>query len=401
MAIIYGVFTFANFLAPSVVAVLGSKWTLVLCAIPYCLFIGAIIHPFVSTVYGAAALLGLAAGPLWVAQGQYLSENSDKGTIGRNSGLFWALLESSLVIGNLFVFLYLPSNINDISTHQRTVIYGVFATMGVIGVLLFVVLGKRDHTPEEFTFSVNISKLKHEKAVSKSPAVMALKNAFHLLQTREMLLVSLCSFYTGFSLTFFSSVYDTAVGDIEVLPKFGPKFSKRYVALTGLIIGVGEILGGLLFGMLGKRFVQKGRDPVIILGLVTHIICFGLVFLSMPSDSPHGAVDSLDKTPYELLLGPSIYVSMIAAFLLGFGDSCFNTQLYSFLGEMYADDSAPGFALYKFFQSLATAISFFYSHYLDLQYQLLILVIFAVIGSVGFINVEWSVQRRGGYQAIK
>jgi hypothetical protein len=52
---------------------------------------------------------------LWVAQGQYLSENSDKGTIGRNSGLFWALLESSLVIGNLFVFLYLPSNINDIS----------------------------------------------------------------------------------------------------------------------------------------------------------------------------------------------------------------------------------------------------------------------------------------------
>jgi hypothetical protein len=32
-------------------------------------------------------------------------------------------------------------------------------------------------------------------------------------------------------------------GDIEVLPKFGPKFSKRYVALTGLIIGVGEILG--------------------------------------------------------------------------------------------------------------------------------------------------------------
>jgi hypothetical protein len=49
-------------LAPSVVAVLGSKWTLVLCAIPYCLFIGAIIHPFVSTVYGAAALLGLAAG---------------------------------------------------------------------------------------------------------------------------------------------------------------------------------------------------------------------------------------------------------------------------------------------------------------------------------------------------
>ena len=32
-------------------------------------------------------------------------------------------------------------------------------------------------------------------------------------------------------------------GDIEVAPRFGPAFSKRYVALTGLIIGVGEIIG--------------------------------------------------------------------------------------------------------------------------------------------------------------
>ena len=56
--------------------------------------------------------------------------------------------------------------------------------------------------------------------------------------------------------------------------------------------------------MLGKRFVQRGRDPVIVLGLVTHIICFGIVFLCMPSSSPYDTVYDLHKTPYELILGP-------------------------------------------------------------------------------------------------
>ena len=38
-----------------------------------------------------------------------LFDNSDETTIGRNSGIFWFMLQCSLVIGNLFyyVFLYL------------------------------------------------------------------------------------------------------------------------------------------------------------------------------------------------------------------------------------------------------------------------------------------------------
>ena len=63
------------------------------------------------------------------------------------------------------MFLYLPSDIKDISeayvftacictklatynvldTHQRTVIYGVFTTLGIIGILCMSLLGKRDH----------------------------------------------------------------------------------------------------------------------------------------------------------------------------------------------------------------------------------------------------------------
>ena len=49
-------------------------------------------------------------------------------------------------------------------------------------------------------------------------------------------------------------------------------------------------------------------------------------------------------------------------------------QIYSILGFMYTEDSAPAFALFKFVQSLFAAIAFFYSGHVMLQWQLLVLV---------------------------
>ena len=41
---------------------------------------------------------------------------------------------------------------------------------------------------------------------------------------------------------------------------------------------------------------------------------------------------------------------MLCSFLLGLGDSCFNTQLLSIIGFMFRDNSAPAFAVFKFIQ---------------------------------------------------
>lgn len=43
-------------------------------------------------------------------------------------------------------------------------------------------------------------------------------------------------------------------------------------------------------------------------------------------------------------------IALLCSFLLGLGDSCFNTQLYSILGRVYAEESAPAFAIFKFIQ---------------------------------------------------
>lgn len=48
--------------------------------------------------------------------------------------------------------------------------------------------------------------------------------------------------------------------------------------------------------------------------------------------------------------GLSVAVAMLCSFLLGLGDSCFNTQLLSIIGFMFRDDSAPAFAAFRFTQ---------------------------------------------------
>lgn len=46
----------------------------------------------------------------------------------------------------------------------------------------------------------------------------------------------------------------------------------------------------------------------------------------------------------------SVSIALLCSFLLGLGDSCFNTQLYSILGCVYAEQSTPAFAIFKFIQ---------------------------------------------------
>ena len=60
------------------------------------------------------------------------------------------------------------------------------------------------------------------------------------------------------------------------------------VGMHGIFVGLGEFLGGLLFGILGSHIVKRGRDPVVALGFVIHSVAAFGVFLNIPDTAPLG-----------------------------------------------------------------------------------------------------------------
>ncbi|TSK87496.1 UNC93-like protein MFSD11 [Bagarius yarrelli] len=170
------------------------------------------------------------------------------------------------------------------------------------------------------------------------------------------------------------------------MTRFGDN-AKSLIGLSGIFIGVGEILGGSVFGML-NQYNRYGRNPVVLLGLVTHFLAFFLIFLNIASDAPLAPEEG---TQLQGFITPSMELALFCSFLLGLGDSCFNTQLLSIVGLVYRDDSAPAFAVFKFVQSIAAALAFFYSNYLQLHWQLLIMVLVGFAGTLSFFAAEWMV----------
>nr|XP_023023636.1 UNC93-like protein MFSD11 [Leptinotarsa decemlineata] len=93
LAIIYVVFSIFNWAAPSVISVIGPKFSMVLGGCAYLLFIVSFIIPKTWLLYLVSTIIGIGAAMIWTGQGNYLTLNSTKRHISRNSGVFWAMLQ--------------------------------------------------------------------------------------------------------------------------------------------------------------------------------------------------------------------------------------------------------------------------------------------------------------------
>ncbi|KAG8446106.1 hypothetical protein GDO86_013829, partial [Hymenochirus boettgeri] len=383
LAIIYGVFSASNLIAPSVVALLGSQLSMFLGGLLYSAYIAMFIQPFTWSFYTFSVLIGIAAAVLWTAQGACLTINSDDQTIGSHSGIFWALLQFSMLFGNLYIYVAWKGEIN-ISDSDRRTVFIALTVISLVGTVLFFLIRTPDSAnvqEDESSGSVSSSEGNVEHLLSNLSLFFSAEKSIKVAVTKEMLLLSILIAYTGLELTFYSGVYGTCIGAMNY---FGSD-AKSLIGLSGIFVGLGEVLGGGAFGLLSKNR-HFGRNPVIILGLVVHFLAFYLIFLAIPNDAP---IASRDGTYSRAYIDPSKTLALLCSFFLGLGDSCFNTQLLSILGSLYLDDSAPAFAVFKFVQSITAAIAFFYSNYLFLQWQLLILVVVGFFGAISFFFVEW------------
>lgn len=91
--------------------------------------------------------------------------------------------------------------------------------------------------------------------------------------------------FLGLELSFFSGVYSPSIGFTQAIGES----AKQLVGLSGIFIGIGEVFGGVTFGLLGARTANKiGRDPIVILGFIVHILAFFLIFLNIPNSANLG-----------------------------------------------------------------------------------------------------------------
>ncbi|NXP27598.1 MFS11 protein, partial [Scytalopus superciliaris] len=383
MSIIYGVLSASNLISPSVVAIVGPQFSMVVSGIFYSLYIAVFIQLATWAFYTASVFIGIAAAVLWTAQGNCLTVNSDENTIGRNSGVFWALLQFSLFFGNLYIYFAWQGK-THISESDRRTVFIALTVISLVGTVLFFLIRKQEDTkaPGDEDSTNEILGESSSAGNKMMRAVAAFKKSITLSFTKEMMLLSVTTAYTGLELTFFSGVYGTCIGAVN---RFGSE-EKSLIGLSGIFIGVGEILGGGIFGLLSKNS-RFGRNPIVMLGILVHFIAFYLIFFNMPNDAPIAPMEGTNQVAYMI---PSKEVAMLCSFLLGLGDSCFNTQLLSILGFLYSEDSAPAFAIFKFVQSICAAVAYFYSNYFLLQWQLLIMVIVGFFGTITFFTVEWQ-----------
>ncbi|XP_007560543.1 UNC93-like protein MFSD11 [Poecilia formosa] len=385
LGIIYGVFSFSNLLAPTVVTVIGAKLTMFLSGLLYSGYIAVFITPSTWSFYLTSVLIGVGAALLWTAQGNFLVENSEASTINRNTGLFWGLLQCSMLFGNLYIYLDWNGK-SEISDSSRRNIFLFLLVSSILGTLSFLVL-RTSHHEEELQSEEEGQSLLSARAMYKNRANTALQDTktefqtiLHLLKTKTIMLLSPCMVYSGLELSFYSGVYGTCIG---ATAHFG-EAAKGLIGISGIVVGIGEIVGGGLFGLLCKNSRFR-RTSVVFLGMVVHFIASYLIFLNIPDDAPVVVESTTKKNPF---LSPSASIALLCSFLLGLGDSCFNTQLYSILGYVYAEQSTPAFAIFKFIQSVSAAAAFFYSGYLLLTWQLLLLVILGFAGTLCFFVVE-------------
>ncbi|XP_068583979.1 UNC93-like protein MFSD11 [Cebidichthys violaceus] len=395
LGIIYGVFSFANLLAPAVVAVIGPKMTMFLSGLLYSGYIAVFIIPSTWSFYLTSVLIGIGAAMLWTAQGHFLVENSEASTINRNTGMFWALLQCSMLFGNLYIYLDWNGR-TEISDGSRKTIFLSLLVSSVLGTLSFLVLRKSRHEEELLSEEEGQSLLstrviyKHRANTAMQDAKSEFKTILQLLKTKTILLLSPCMAYSGLELSFYSGVYGTCLG---ATTQFGDS-AKGLIGISGIVLGVGEIVGGGLFGLLCKNNRFR-RTSVVFLGMVVHFVAVYLIFLNIPDDAP---VVFDTTTQIKPFLAPSVSIALLCSFLLGLGDSCFNTQLYSILGCVYAEHSTPAFAIFKFIQSVFAAVAFFYSGYLLLKWQLLLMVVLGFTGTLCFFTVERTQSFSGDVQ---
>jgi hypothetical protein len=113
-------------------------------------------------------------------------------------------------------------------------------------------------------------------------------------------------------------VYSPSIGFTQAIGES----AKQLVGLSGIFIGIGEVFGGVSFGLMGSRITTKiGRDPIVILGFIVHLIAFFLIFLNIPNNANFGDTTDIGECLAATFIDPSTAHALLFPFHSLFGSA--------------------------------------------------------------------------------
>lgn len=359
------------------------------------------LYPTPTFMYTASGILGIGAAVIWTAQGNFLDLQSDgEAQMSKNTGIFWCMFQCSLIIGTLYIY-FAWQGVTYVETKAKNVLFTGLTILASIGCGIFLCLkapfcGMPDE--EADTTSTVAERETLAKEASGKPStytndddsalqtiLKSIADSFKLLLTRNMILIGPLFIYSGFSLSFFSGIYVTSVGNTNNMIEHA-----SMLGLAGVFIGIGQVLGGGIF-VFGASIVKDiSRTKLLISALTIHILAFFIVIANIPLQAN---IESTDDFP--MILGqPRRDLALFTAFLLGLGDALINNVIYSTITTVWSGNSAAAFGLLKCLQSAASAISFAIADKMSIGGHLFVLVIFSISTAISFTILRRSIAQR-------
>lgn len=359
----FAVLAVGNCVVPPLVSFMGARLTMFVGMFLYFLFVVQFLTYIDWLFYFGCVLSGFGGALMWIAQGDFITHNSTDQTINRNTGIFWAIFQLSAIFGNLYFLLVINNDVIG-KESMDTMFITMSAAAGIAALIMLMLI-------------------REMYKGTKQKAAESIERFIKLFFTRDMLLLSITFFYTGLEFSLDGGIYGNTMAFTK---NFNTK-ATTLIGIAGIIIGSGEVVGGILFGLFGYKTIRWGHYPIVIFGFVMHMIALTLITLN----HPNAAVSSL--TTDNAIIESNVKLAYFTCFLLGFGDSCYITQIYCLLGSVYAEQSVAAFTIFNFVRSVASSLQFAIT-YLGLYRLMGIMYAVCIVGTISFCVVEIIGNRR-------
>ena len=240
---LYSTFSVVSFFAGTIHNKLGSRLTLGIGALGYCLYIGSFLSYNINQnqgfVIAAGAILGVCASLLWTAQGALMLAYPTESQKGRFISVFWVIFNLGAVLGSAIELgLTYNSSANTVSNGT----YAAFVAITGLGALVSALLMDPSKVVRDDGTRVLVP--------SQTTWAKELQGLFILLKSDPWVILLFPMFLTS------NWFYTWQFNDYN-----GVLFTLRTRALNNLLYWLSQMVGSLAIGQIldNKRMSRRSR----------------------------------------------------------------------------------------------------------------------------------------------